>query len=307
MASFLDVLGIIATPLTGLISGFTGAMAQESANETNLQLARENRDWQEKMWNLNNQYNTPANQIARLKAAGLNPNLMYGQGTVGNSSSPASGVATPRVNPVNYLQGLVGLPDAMLKVEQAKLLDAQRKKVESTTIPNADYLAGFQARTKLSQASINQIEHNVKYIDQLRDLTEQQVNYYGADRSAAYEMMRNQIDQGWERISNDAARIAIAEYQAQTGRMVGSAQASQMYQMAGLLRQKVTEAIRNNEIGEATKSGQILQGLAKGLLTWSLSEQGKFNANWQGAQRIFDNLMKIWHEGNSTVDAVVPF
>lgn len=304
---FLDVLGTIAQPLTGLISGITGAIAQDSANETNLQLSRENRDWQEKMWNLNNEYNTPANQIERLKAAGLNPNLMYGQGTVGNSSSPASGVATPRVNPVNYMQGLVGIPDAMLKVQQAKLLDAQRKKVESTTIPNADYLAGFQARTRLSQAQKDQIDHNIKYVDQLRDLTEQQVNYYGADRSAAYEMMRNQIEQGWNRIKNDAARIAIAEFQAHTGRMVGAAQASQMYQMAGLLRQKVTEAIRNNEIGEATKSGQILQGLAKGLLTWSMSQQGEFNANWQGAQRIFDNLMKIWKEGNSTADAIIPF
>ena len=39
------------------------------------------------MWQLNNEYNTPSAQMARLKAAGLNPNLMYQLGNSGNSSS----------------------------------------------------------------------------------------------------------------------------------------------------------------------------------------------------------------------------
>lgn len=47
--------------------------------------------WQNDMnianWNMVNEYNSPANQMARLKDAGLNPNLMYGQGSPGQSSS----------------------------------------------------------------------------------------------------------------------------------------------------------------------------------------------------------------------------
>lgn len=40
------------------------------------------------MWNLQNAYNDPAAQMARLKNAGLNPNLVYGGGNVtGNTSS----------------------------------------------------------------------------------------------------------------------------------------------------------------------------------------------------------------------------
>lgn len=39
------------------------------------------------MWNMQNAYNSPAAQMNRLKEAGLNPNLMYGQGSTGNASS----------------------------------------------------------------------------------------------------------------------------------------------------------------------------------------------------------------------------
>lgn len=40
------------------------------------------------MWEMMNEYNTPTNQMLRFKAAGLNPNLIYGQGNPGNATSP---------------------------------------------------------------------------------------------------------------------------------------------------------------------------------------------------------------------------
>ena len=41
-----------------------------------------------KMWNMQNEYNSPSAQVQRLKDAGLNPNLMYGNGSAatGNAS-----------------------------------------------------------------------------------------------------------------------------------------------------------------------------------------------------------------------------
>ena len=47
------------------------------------------------MWEKNNEYNDPAQQMARLKNAGINPHLAYSQGGVTNtSSSPASSNAS---------------------------------------------------------------------------------------------------------------------------------------------------------------------------------------------------------------------
>lgn len=39
------------------------------------------------MWNMQNLYNTPEAQMNRFKAAGLNPNLIYGQGNAGNAAN----------------------------------------------------------------------------------------------------------------------------------------------------------------------------------------------------------------------------
>lgn len=39
------------------------------------------------MWNLQNAYNSPQEQMKRFKEAGLNPNLIYGQGSSGNATT----------------------------------------------------------------------------------------------------------------------------------------------------------------------------------------------------------------------------
>ncbi len=71
--------------VTGGILGYIG---QRQTNKTNLRLAKEAREHDVKMWQMQNEYNTPAMQMQRLKEAGLNPNLMYGQGTTGNALTP---------------------------------------------------------------------------------------------------------------------------------------------------------------------------------------------------------------------------
>lgn len=58
-----------------------------SANKSEAELAYQ-RSIEE--WNRQNLYNSPEAQMARFKAAGLNPNLIYGQGNAGNASSPPS-------------------------------------------------------------------------------------------------------------------------------------------------------------------------------------------------------------------------
>lgn len=55
----------------------------------NQMLARQQNQWNLEQWNRENAYNSPLAQMYRLRQAGLNPDLMYGQGTTGNSfSSP---------------------------------------------------------------------------------------------------------------------------------------------------------------------------------------------------------------------------
>lgn len=52
-------------------------------------------------WHLQNQYNSPEQQMQRLKSAGLNPNLVYGQSS-GAASGQASQISTPDVQNTQY-------------------------------------------------------------------------------------------------------------------------------------------------------------------------------------------------------------
>lgn len=64
--------------LGGIVSGLFNRGAQKRAFDQNVQ-----------MWNMQNEYNSPSAQMARLRDAGLNPRLVYGQGS-GNTAGNAS-------------------------------------------------------------------------------------------------------------------------------------------------------------------------------------------------------------------------
>lgn len=103
-----------------------------------------NQQFAEKMWNAQNDYNTPFKQAQRLKAAGLNPYLaMQNDGNVGlaqSSSVPAGSVDTSSGSvdaslaaSRSQLLGTVGntLQSAFTNVINQKMADAQVKKINS--------------------------------------------------------------------------------------------------------------------------------------------------------------------------------
>ena len=66
------------------------------SNIGNYFIARENREWQEKMWNKQNEYNLPVNQVARLKEAGINPNTAFGSASSTMSAAIPGSPSLPR-------------------------------------------------------------------------------------------------------------------------------------------------------------------------------------------------------------------
>lgn len=67
-----------------------------------------------------NLYNEPKNQMARFQEAGLNPNLIYGQGNPGNQSSPQQ---YPQQQTVDY--GDMGMSKALQLSQQVGLAQSQ--------------------------------------------------------------------------------------------------------------------------------------------------------------------------------------
>lgn len=79
-----------------ILGGITSLFGSKKANDTNIKIARENRDWQTlenqkqrdyetEMWNKTNLYNTPSAQMKRLREAGINP-FISGSGGYSNVS-----------------------------------------------------------------------------------------------------------------------------------------------------------------------------------------------------------------------------
>ena len=52
-------------------------------NAANEEMQQQQNKWNLEQWHRNNAYNHPAAQMQRLKAAGLNPDLLYGQNAAG--------------------------------------------------------------------------------------------------------------------------------------------------------------------------------------------------------------------------------
>lgn len=73
-------------------------------------------------------YNSPESQMKRFQDAGLNPHLIYGQGSPGNQTAP---LQYPDVKPVDYQQ----LMSAVIPTyNQTRLADAQVQAQNATTL-----------------------------------------------------------------------------------------------------------------------------------------------------------------------------
>lgn len=76
------------------------------------------------VWDRETAYNSPAAQMQRLKEAGLNPNLMYGQGTTGNATGGKAMESQPFANQQDFLSAAMLLSEIELKRAQRDKLDA---------------------------------------------------------------------------------------------------------------------------------------------------------------------------------------
>ena len=94
-----DVLEAGIGAASSLVGGILGVSSQQSANKTNLeiaretnatnqQLAREQNQWNIDQWNRENAYNTPTAQKQRMIDAGMNP--MFGDISPGIAQSVQS-------------------------------------------------------------------------------------------------------------------------------------------------------------------------------------------------------------------------
>ncbi|QRV61945.1 DNA pilot protein [Microvirus sp.] len=132
-------------------------------------------------WKMANEYNSPKAQMERYKAAGLNPNLVYGslgQTAAGNLSSPSSN----GINPRTQLGGSAA--SFLIAAAQAKNMKLQNSNIEEQNNQIRANIAKTNAETR-------NIEENTNQLIEFKQLRKDALNYantmakLGVDRETA--------------------------------------------------------------------------------------------------------------------------
>lgn len=94
-------LPLIAAALPAVASAVGSIVSNTQNRRFSREMYERQRQDNIEFWNMQNAYNDPSQQMARLKDAGLNPNLVYG-GSSGGAAGQAGNIATPDVQPVTH-------------------------------------------------------------------------------------------------------------------------------------------------------------------------------------------------------------
>lgn len=135
--------------------------AARETNQTNRDIAEQNNKFNERMWNLQNDYNTPVMQRARLEAAGLNPYLMMDGGSAGVAESA----------PTADTSGTQVAPDV------GSTISGGYQAMGNSISAAASQIAQMTYQNDLQQANVNKTNAEVK----------------NADLQNQYDALRNQF------------------------------------------------------------------------------------------------------------------
>lgn len=130
--------------LIGLIGSAAGNSAGEKQirlqNEGNMKLAQYQYEKNLEQWQRENAYNSPRSQMQRFADAGLNPMLMYGQGSSGQAASSPQLEMPKLAAYTNYGDmGASGAVAAFQRGQQIEQMESLREAQENLAKSQADY------------------------------------------------------------------------------------------------------------------------------------------------------------------------
>ena len=126
-----EVLPPLQAWVAAAIAAAAGIASSIMANSAAKKQARNAYSQDVEMWNKQNEYNDPKQQMQRLSSAGLNPNLVYGGGSVtGNTSGSTPQYHAPKISYDNLNAGISG---ALSEYQDFRLKDAQVDNIAAQT------------------------------------------------------------------------------------------------------------------------------------------------------------------------------
>lgn len=183
-----------------LLGSLFGFGSQQSTNAANMEIAKYQYEKNLEMWNRNNAYNSPQAQMQRLKNAGLNPNLVYGNGAVGNASSTPPQFEAPTMQAYTNF-GDLGASAGVDAYMRSRMVDADIRNRDADTFNkglqglelqyniDTQWLRTYRSLAELDIALSEGKEKRIK-LDSLKDM----LNMTLSEMEARRDNYRSMID-----------------------------------------------------------------------------------------------------------------
>lgn len=296
------VLGGIIAAGASLAGNAIGSASQNKTNQTSIDINRENnafnaeqaqiqRNWQEKMWGMNNAYNSPNAMISR----GLNP-FVQGSAALAGSKSPASGGAVASAAGMPSLQAFrpdfsdVGSALASMAQARAAMINAE-------------------SNAALTPYKMQQILGATDY----RNIGVGQSGYWNAstgrrsallDQSKEYQELKNMEFAGRLTSAQEAQILLDSEAQQILNKYLDEQQQADLFikgqTLANLYAQgALTEAQYKHEMAEAVKTSVETNGLRINNEIASRTSESLIYANIQS--NLARGLSSLWDSKNVNV------
>lgn len=319
--------GIIGGALSG-ISNLFGAHSQNQSVEKQLAAAREEaektrkwqtsereaqNDWNYKLWQANNDYNTPAAVQARLKAAGINPDLYVTNGALQGSSVQAQGGHTPsgpvadtsawnRYRPIGSIASQA-IADTALSAQVAKTTAETegQKHTNDILASDASFRDAFnqgQLDTMESVILVNgsQIKLNDAQAAQARSMVEQinaNISKIGSEIDLLISQSADVDDKIWERhvrvaldsfIEHGKLKVMEGQLKVSQGQLKAS-----LLELAGKLPLMKSEEKRNNALASFYQDLGFKVNAETDRLRFDLMQ----DMNWDDFERTMNQIHAI--------------
>jgi len=190
--ALLEVLG------SALVEGGVSAFNDWRQNTQRKELSKYEFRMNKKMWDLQNQYNSPLAQMQRLRDAGLNPKLVYGQGAVGNTSSPAPKYVAPE------FESNISLPNPLETLNQYHAIRLQEKQ-EAVLAKEAALKSSQIVNNKLKAIEMGVRTGILRHDDKIK----------AAQANIASELATHQLSQQRATANNAETQGKILEFERQ--------------------------------------------------------------------------------------------
>lgn len=232
----MSIVGGIISGVGSLLGGIgSSAMnnkAVKDTNKANMEIAKYQAQWQQQenekayqrslnMWNLQNEYNSPTQQMARIRAAGLNPNLVYGNGVAGNSSGSAPQYEPAKFNAPTmqaYRGWNLGISDAISQFlayrtvkAQVDNMEAQNSLIRQQTATEATKQANIAASTSRSEFDLNMAKElkDVSVSSAIADMNHKQAGAAQGWTKANREVVQYELDKA---LFDNKIKLSSEEY-----------------------------------------------------------------------------------------------